>query len=65
LAKNLCESKPNLKVVVMSGYAEFSAGSGEFEKYLSLAKPFSMVSLVEKMNEVLHGTVAQEKTSED
>jgi signal transduction histidine kinase len=65
LAKNLCESKPNLKVVVMSGYAEFSAGSGEFEKYLSLAKPFSMASLVEKMNEVLHGTVAQEKTSED
>jgi len=52
----LRQTRLGLKVVMMSGYSEFSAdGRGEAE-FVSLAKPFSMSSLVETLDEVLHRT---------
>ena len=62
LARSLRETRPNLKVVMMSGYSEFNSDSGEPAQFTSLAKPFSMFSLVEKMDEVLHGAAVPEHT---
>jgi signal transduction histidine kinase/CheY-like chemotaxis protein len=57
LATRVLEKRPEIKVVLMSGYSEFSTenGSGK-DSYASLAKPFSMRSLIEKVNEVLRGS---------
>jgi signal transduction histidine kinase/ActR/RegA family two-component response regulator len=54
LMRILRETRPGLKVVMMSGYSEFSADGKEGAEFFSLAKPFSMSSLVEKLDEVLH-----------
>ena len=54
LMRILLEARPGLKVVMMSGYAEFSADGKNAPEFVSLAKPFSMSSLVEKLHEVLH-----------
>jgi len=54
LMRKLREARPDLKVVMMSGYSEFSAAGGDGELFSCLAKPFSMASLVEKLDEVLH-----------
>jgi CheY-like chemotaxis protein len=54
LMRAVRETRPDVKVVVMSGYSEFSSGGREADsQFASLAKPFSMSSLVEKIDEVL------------
>ena len=56
LMRALRETRPGVKVVIMSGYSEFSSGGDDgATQFSSLAKPFSMVSLVEKIDEVLQG----------
>ena len=56
LMRTLREERPGLKVVMMSGYSEFSADGKSEAEFVSLAKPFSMASLVETLDEVLHRT---------
>jgi len=56
LTRALREARPELKVVLMSGYSEYSTDGSDTKQFSSLAKPFSMVSLIEKIDEVLHGT---------
>jgi signal transduction histidine kinase len=56
LMRALREARPHLKVVIMSGYSEYSTDGSDTEQFASLAKPFSMSSLVGKIDEVLHGT---------
>jgi signal transduction histidine kinase/CheY-like chemotaxis protein len=54
LASRLTKARPDLKVVVMSGYAEFNSDSAADKSgYASLAKPFSMATLVGKIHEEL------------
>jgi len=60
LARQLQETKPGLKVVLMSGYTEFNTDSAERSSVWSMAKPFSMGSLAEKIDEVLHGKPAEQ-----
>ena len=60
LMRALRESRPDLKVVIMSGYSEFSGDGNDPAQFTSLAKPFSMSSLVEKIDEVLHGVSVPE-----
>ncbi len=60
LMRLLRETRPGLKVVVMSGYSEFNANGSEAAEFVSLAKPFSMSSLVEKLDEILHKSDAPE-----
>jgi nitrogen-specific signal transduction histidine kinase/CheY-like chemotaxis protein len=56
LMRALREARPGLKVVMMSGYSEYSTDGSDTAQFASLAKPFSMSSLVEKIDDVLHGT---------
>jgi CheY-like chemotaxis protein len=61
LSAELRAERPNLKVVLMSGYGD-SAPEGNFpdvEGAMYLAKPFSVRSLVAKLNEALGGSAAQ------
>jgi signal transduction histidine kinase/CheY-like chemotaxis protein len=54
LMRALRETRPEVRVVIMSGYSEFSSGGNDGGlQFASLAKPFSMSSLVEKIDEVL------------
>jgi CheY-like chemotaxis protein len=65
LAEHLRLTRPGLKVVLMSGYAQFNAeGAEPSPGSLMIPKPFSMTSLVEKMDEVLHGVAAESPVSE-
>jgi hypothetical protein len=44
----------------MSGYAQFHAEErGAGERIVTMTKPFTMTSLAEKMDEVLHGAAAE------
>jgi signal transduction histidine kinase/CheY-like chemotaxis protein len=54
LASQLIKARPHLKVVIMSGYAEFNSDSATDKLgYASLAKPFSMATLLGKIHEEL------------
>jgi len=53
LAGELRERRPNLKIIVMSGYSEFQTEIAERGEFLSLPKPFSMSSLVQMIEEAL------------
>jgi signal transduction histidine kinase len=65
LAEHLRLTRPGLKVVLMSGYAQFNAeGAEPSPDSMMISKPFSMTSLVEKMDEVLHGVAAESPVSE-
>jgi signal transduction histidine kinase len=65
LAEHLRLTRPGLKVVLMSGYAQFNAeGAEPSPDPMMISKPFSMTSLVEKMDEVLHGVAAESPVSE-
>jgi signal transduction histidine kinase/ActR/RegA family two-component response regulator len=60
LAVRVREKRPNIKVVMMSGYSEFSIAKGGDEAIVAaLAKPFSMTSLIQKMHEVLQGSISE------
>jgi signal transduction histidine kinase len=54
VAKTLLAKRPAMKVLIMSGYSDFQMDAGGTERHASLAKPFSMLSLVQKVEEVLH-----------
>jgi two-component system cell cycle sensor histidine kinase/response regulator CckA len=57
LAERLRTKRPDLRVVFMTGYAEFSGNGGSMPSQGHiLPKPFSRVTLLEKIREVL-GTV--------
>jgi signal transduction histidine kinase/ActR/RegA family two-component response regulator len=59
LADKLTASRPDVKVVMMSGYTEFSDGATpKASKTVMLAKPFSQGSLVEAVREALEGNRA-------
>ena len=65
LAEHLRLMRPGLKVVLMSGYAQFNAeGAEPSPDSMMISKPFSMTSLVEKMDEVLHDVAAESPVSE-
>ena len=55
MAAQLSHAHPEMKVVLMSGYAEYSeANSGkESPQVPTIQKPFSLTSLAEKVREVL------------
>ena len=55
LASKLCASRPDLRVLYMSGYAEFSgANEGRTPTEAStMQKPFSRLTLLEKVREAL------------
>ena len=55
LAEKLTKLRPEMRVVIMSGYLEFSAETprtGE-SRFIRMQKPFSRFSLLEQMREVL------------
>jgi signal transduction histidine kinase/ActR/RegA family two-component response regulator len=57
LAGRVREKRPEIKVVMMSGYSEFnSETNGSKDSFAALAKPFSMRSLIEKVSEVLRAS---------
>ena len=61
LANALRATRPEIKILLMSGYAEYAGNgnSGEYET-ASLQKPFSMSSLTKKVRDVLEeGAVPQ------
>jgi signal transduction histidine kinase/CheY-like chemotaxis protein len=63
LAIRVRGKRADIKVIMMSGYSEFNSGTGrEKDGFASLAKPFSMRSLAEKVNEVLRGTSSEQAT---
>jgi CheY-like chemotaxis protein len=60
LARRVRLKRPGIRVVLMSGYSEFNAdGGSDNDNFAALAKPFSMKSLIEKMNEVLRGAAGE------
>jgi signal transduction histidine kinase len=59
LAEALCEARPTLKVVFMSGYSNFHEDDSA-AKFASMTKPFSLTSLLDKIDEVLHGAAVPE-----
>jgi len=58
LAKSLWKARPELRVIFMTGYAEFSGVSGETTAGAAsvMQKPFSRDTLLEKVREVLSAT---------
>jgi two-component system, cell cycle sensor histidine kinase and response regulator CckA len=50
LAERLARTRPDVRILFMSGYADDPQRSGAF-----LSKPFTASSLMEKVREVLHG----------
>ncbi len=61
LAERLKTVLPEVKVVLVSGYAEYSGASWSagFKPVAVLQKPFSRAALVEKVREALQGRAAQ------
>jgi CheY-like chemotaxis protein len=54
LTRRIQETRPETKIVSMSGYAEFSeANDQEAPQFPRIQKPFSLTSLAEKVHEVL------------
>jgi signal transduction histidine kinase/ActR/RegA family two-component response regulator len=65
LASRVKEKRPGIKVVMMSGYSEFNSDTnGDKDSFAALAKPFSMRSLIEKVDEVLRGHAKAGTTKE-
>jgi signal transduction histidine kinase len=60
LAETLMEARPTLKVVLMSGYSDFHQEGRAGGKFASMTKPFSLTSLLDKVDEVLHGAPVPE-----
>ncbi len=60
LAEALTEARPTLKVVLMSGYSDFHQDERAGAKFASMTKPFSLTSLLDKVDEVLHGAPVPE-----
>jgi len=60
VAKTLLAKRPAMKVLIMSGYSDFQMDAGGTERHASLAKPFSMLSLVQKVEEVWHHAACPE-----
>jgi signal transduction histidine kinase/CheY-like chemotaxis protein len=58
LARILRKARPDLRVIYMTGYAEFSGKNGEMAEGAAgiLQKPFSQITLLEKVREVLSAT---------
>jgi signal transduction histidine kinase/CheY-like chemotaxis protein len=58
LAKILRKARPDLRVIYMTGYAEFSGKYGDMAEGAAgvLQKPFSRITLLEKVREVLSAT---------
>ncbi len=58
LAKILRKARPDLRVIYMTGYAEFSGKNGDMAEGAAgvLQKPFSRITLLEKVREVLSAT---------
>lgn len=54
LAETLIEARPTLKVILMSGYSDFHQEEQASAKFPSMTKPFSLTSLLDKIDEVLH-----------
>jgi signal transduction histidine kinase/CheY-like chemotaxis protein len=64
LVKQLRATRPDVKVLLMSGYAEYAGGKNLGpDETVALQKPFSLISLVKKVREVLEGRSASEKDS--
>ena len=61
LATELRLQEPDLKIVLMSGYGEYSLGEGlpNGEGVFYLAKPFSVKTLIDKINEAIGGRVSR------
>jgi CheY-like chemotaxis protein len=55
VAKTLLLKRPAMKVLIMSGYSDFQIEAQDAARLASIAKPFSMPSLVQKVHEVLAG----------
>lgn len=55
LSQKVKEIKPEIKIILMSGYSEDFArhGSGQNNAFSFLAKPFSLSELLEKVKEIL------------
>jgi signal transduction histidine kinase/CheY-like chemotaxis protein len=62
VARTLRATRPAMKVVIMSGYSDFDVDAGAAERFASMGKPFSMKSLLQKLEEVLHGGEVREST---
>ncbi|HEY2170965.1 MAG TPA: ATP-binding protein, partial [Candidatus Angelobacter sp.] len=62
VAKVLRAARPAMKILIMSGYYDFEPGAGAAERFASIAKPFSMSSLVQKVEAVLHNSAVPEAT---
>jgi DNA-binding NtrC family response regulator len=62
VAKVLRAARPAMKILIMSGYSDFEANADAAERFASIAKPFSMASLAQKVETVLHGSMAPEAT---
>jgi signal transduction histidine kinase/CheY-like chemotaxis protein len=62
LMERLVAVRPDVKVLLMSGYSEYSSGHpGQgIPQALILQKPFSLPSLVEKVREVLAGNLVEQ-----
>jgi two-component system cell cycle sensor histidine kinase/response regulator CckA len=64
LVKQLRATRPDVKVLLMSGYSEYSGGKNLGpDETVALQKPFSLISLVKKVREVLEGRSAADKDS--
>jgi len=63
VSKTLLAKRPAMKVLIMSGYSDFHMDGGDAERIATIAKPFSMSSLVRKVDEVLNGTARPEIAS--
>jgi DNA-binding NtrC family response regulator len=55
-------ARPAMKILIMSGYSGFEPATGAAERFASIAKPFSMASLVQKVEAVLHDSAVPEAT---
>jgi signal transduction histidine kinase/CheY-like chemotaxis protein len=60
VAKTLVAKRPAMKVLIMSVYSDFQIDANDAPRAASIAKPFSMASLVRKVREVLDGAARPE-----
>jgi signal transduction histidine kinase len=65
LVEQLKIARPDTRVLLMSGYSEYCDGQKEpaFSQTLTLQKPFSRPSLIEKIREVLSGNSVEHANS--
>ncbi|HEY1423436.1 MAG TPA: ATP-binding protein [Candidatus Acidoferrum sp.] len=62
VATALRAARPAMKILIMSGYSDFEPAAGTAERFASIAKPFSMSSLLQKVEAVLHNSAVPEAT---